>query len=65
MIRLTHLSKHFKVAQPGEGLVGKVQRWFAPRHKIIKAVDDIGFEVGQGDEGGISGNWHFWRTCRL
>jgi len=55
MIRITHLSKHFKIAQPGEGLAGKVRRWFAPHYKTIKAVDDVSFEIQQGDIVGYLG----------
>ena len=55
MINVSHLSKHFKVAQPGRGLGGKVKRLFAPQHKTIRAVDDVSFQIGEGEIVGYVG----------
>jgi ABC-2 type transport system ATP-binding protein len=49
MITITNLSKHFRVAQPGRGVVGKLERLFAPQYKLIRAVDDVSFEIGEGE----------------
>lgn len=55
VIRVNHLSKYFKVSQPGKGLWGKVKSFFAPQHKIIKAVDDVSFEIKRGEIVGYLG----------
>ena len=55
MIDVSHLSRHFKVAQPGRGLGGKVKRLFAPQHKTIRAVDDVSFQIDEGEIVGYLG----------
>ncbi len=55
MIRVSHLSKHFRVAQPGRGLAGKVRRLFAPQYRTIRAVDDVSFQVDEGEIVGYLG----------
>ena len=55
MIKITHLSKHFRVAQPGRGIAGKLKRLVAPQHKVIRAVDDISLEIEQGEIVGYLG----------
>jgi ABC-2 type transport system ATP-binding protein len=55
MIHVSHLSKHFRVAQPGRGLGGKVKRLFAPQVKTIRAVDDVSFQIGEGEIVGYLG----------
>jgi ABC-2 type transport system ATP-binding protein len=49
MIEVTQLSKHFKIAQPGQGLAGKVKALFAPEYKVIKAVDEISYTIQDGE----------------
>ena len=55
MIHVSHLSKHFRVAQPGRGLGGKVRRLFAPQHKTIRAVEDVSFQIDEGEIVGYLG----------
>ena len=55
MIEVSHLSKHFRVAQPGRGLGGKLKRLFAPQVKVIRAVDDVSFQIGEGEIVGYLG----------
>lgn len=55
MINVSHLSKLFRVAQPGRGLGGKVKRLFAPQYKTIRAVDDVSFQIGEGEIVGYLG----------
>jgi len=55
MISVSHLSKHFRVAQPGRGLAGKARRLFAPQYKTIRAVDDVSFQIGEGEIVGYLG----------
>jgi ABC-2 type transport system ATP-binding protein len=55
MIDVSHLSKHFRVALPGRGLRGKVKRLFAPQYKTIRAVDDVSFQIEEGEIVGYLG----------
>ncbi|MFT3890642.1 MAG: ATP-binding cassette domain-containing protein [Anaerolineales bacterium] len=55
MIEVTQLTKHFKVALPGQGLGGKLKSFFAPAHKIVKAVDNISYSVRAGEIVGYLG----------
>jgi ABC-2 type transport system ATP-binding protein len=55
MISVTHLAKHFDVAQPGRGVAGKLKRLFAPQYALIKAVDDVSFEIEEGEIVGYLG----------
>lgn len=55
MIDAMHLSKHFKVAQPGRGLSGKLRGLFFPQYRTIKAVDDISYSIHRGEIVGYLG----------
>jgi len=55
MIEVTHLSKHFKIAQPGEGFGGQIKALFAPTYKTIQAVDDISYTIQPGEIVGYLG----------
>ncbi len=55
MIRLDHLSKHFRVTQPGRGVRGKLRRLIAPEHRLIRAVDDVTFDITPGEIVGYLG----------
>ena len=55
MIHVTHVSKHFRVAEPGVGVKDKLRRLVAPKYKLIKAVDDISFVINKGDIVGYLG----------
>ncbi len=49
MIEITHLTKHFKIAQPGAGLNGKLKSLLFPKYREIRAVDDVSLSIGQGE----------------
>ncbi len=49
MIKVSHLSRYYKVSQPGQGVTGKLKHFFAPDYKTIKAVDDVSFHVDCGE----------------
>lgn len=49
MIKALNLSKEFKVRQPGQGVLGKLKSLASPEYKIIKAVDDVSFEIQSGE----------------
>jgi ABC-2 type transport system ATP-binding protein len=55
MISISHLSKHFRIAEPGRGIRGKLQQLMAPRHRTIRAVDDVSFEIARGEIVGYLG----------
>jgi ABC-2 type transport system ATP-binding protein len=55
MIDVSHLSKHFRVALPGRGVGGKLKRLFAPQYRTIRAVDDVTFQIGEGEIVGYLG----------
>jgi ABC-2 type transport system ATP-binding protein len=49
MIKVTNLEKEFKVFTHKKGLVGATQNLFSRKHKLLKAVSDINFEIKQGE----------------
>jgi ABC-2 type transport system ATP-binding protein len=55
IIRLKNLSKHFKVYTHHRGAVGAIRNLFSRSHKIIKAVDEISFEIQPGELVGYIG----------
>ncbi len=54
-ISVSHLSKHFIVHKKQEGLKGSLKALFKRENKTIKAVDDISFEIKQGELVGFIG----------
>lgn len=55
MIEVSHLSKHYRIAQPGKGFGGQLKAFFAPEYKTIRAVDDISYTVAAGEIVGYLG----------
>ena len=55
MIRVSGLSRHFRVAQPGRGIGGKLRHLVKPEHRVIRAVDDVSFHVAKGEIVGYLG----------
>jgi len=55
MIHVSHLSKHFRVRQPGRGIRGKLRSLVAPAYRTIKAVDDVSFDIAMGEIVGYLG----------
>jgi ABC-2 type transport system ATP-binding protein len=55
MIEVSHLSKHFKIAQPGAGFGGQLKAFFAPTYKTIQAVNDISYTIQPGEIVGYLG----------
>lgn len=54
-IKLDHLSKHFKVYKKQPGFKGSLKGLFKREYLTVKAVDDISFEIGQGELVGFIG----------
>ena len=55
MIEVEHLSKEFKVREPGQGVGEKLIRLINPSHTVIRAVDDISLTIERGEIVGYLG----------
>ncbi len=55
VISTVQLSKHFKVPVREAGLRAAVVSLFNRKHRIVKAVDEISFEIGAGEVVGFLG----------
>ena len=55
IIKLTNVTKEFKVLNRHEGLKGSIKDLFSRDYKIVRAVDNINFEVAQGEIVGFLG----------
>jgi ABC-2 type transport system ATP-binding protein len=55
MIRISHLSKEFRLRDEPEGLLPQLKAVVRPRWRVIRAVDDISFEVQNGEIVGYVG----------
>lgn len=49
VIEVKNLKKQFKVKEKEKGLKGSLKQIVKPKYKEINAVDDISFEVEQGE----------------
>jgi len=49
LIKVKNLTKEFKVYKRKKGFLGSIQNLFSRKHTIIKAVNNISFEVEKGD----------------
>lgn len=55
VISLRHLKKYYKVHQKEPGLMGSVRSLFYRKYQTVKAVDDISFDIGEGELVGFIG----------
>lgn len=55
LISVKHLSKHYKAYKKEPGFIGSVQSLFHRKYEIIKAVDDISFDIAEGELIGFIG----------
>jgi ABC-2 type transport system ATP-binding protein len=49
VISVEHLTKSFKVKEKEKGFIGSVKSILKPRYKEVQAVDDISFEIEEGE----------------
>jgi ABC-2 type transport system ATP-binding protein len=49
VIEVRHLAKTFKVKLKDKGFKGSIKAMFKPEYKIIKAVDNLSFDVEKGE----------------
>src|SRR5881396_2630497 len=55
LISVRSLSKHFRTFERREGILGGLINLFYREYRIVKAVDNITFSIGQGDMVGYIG----------
>ncbi|MDR7071866.1 ABC transporter ATP-binding protein [Fictibacillus barbaricus] len=55
MIVADQLNKHFKIYETKRGFVGSMTSLFSTKHHLVKAVNDISFEVKEGEFVGYIG----------
>lgn len=55
IISVRNLSKHYKVYRKEPGLMGSVKSLFNRKYEVVKAVDDISFDINEGELLGFIG----------
>lgn len=55
VISLSHLKKYYQVHQKEPGFMGSVRSLFARKYQTVKAVDDVSFEITEGELVGFIG----------
>jgi|SRR5579871_117054 len=55
IISVNHLSKHYKAYQKEPGFLGSIRSLFNRKYETIKAVDDISFDIEEGELIGFIG----------
>lgn len=55
IISVSHLSKNYKIYRKESGFVGSIRSLFARKYETVKAVNDISFEIGEGELIGFIG----------
>src|SRR3989344_5776144 len=55
VISVSHLSKYYQVSQKEPGMVGSLKSLFSRKYETVKAVDDISFEINEGELVGFIG----------
>ncbi len=54
-ISVSHLSKYYQVHQKEPGILGSIKSLFVRKYETVKAVDDISFEISEGELVGFIG----------
>ncbi len=55
IIKARDLTKHFKIYDRKQGLLGAIRTLFSAKHRILRAVDGIGFDIEEGELVGFIG----------
>jgi len=54
-ISVSHLKKHFNIYRKTAGILATIKSIFVRKNEVVKAVDDISFEINQGELVGFIG----------
>ena len=54
-IQVSRLAKHFQVHQKAPGLTGSLRSLFRRQYRTVKAVEDVSFDIAQGEVVGFLG----------
>ncbi len=65
VIQVKNLRKHFKVYHKEPGLSGSIKSLWSRKYETVKAVDDISFEIKQGEMVGFIGQNGAGKTTTL
>jgi len=55
LIKAHHLSKHFRVYQHRRGTWSALRNFFSPSYTLVRAVEDVSFQIGRGELVGYIG----------
>jgi len=55
LIRADHLSKHFRVYEHRRTAWGALRNLFSPSYRLVRAVQDVSFQIGRGELVGYIG----------
>lgn len=55
VISLSHLRKHYQVYQKEPGILGSLRSLYARKYETVKAVDDVTFDISEGELVGFIG----------
>ncbi len=65
IIKVQHLKKYFKVYKKEAGIKGSLKSLFKRKYETVKAVDDLSFEIKQGEIIGFIGQNGAGKTTTL
>jgi len=55
VISVSHLKKYYQVYEKESGFFGSVKSLFSRKYETVKAVDDVSFDIREGELDGFIG----------